>query len=117
VIFSEEVAMPGRKVRDESEARRFLEAVARSGLERAAWARQHGINARSLNAWRLVLARKDRADQRSPLEFLELVPTPGADRSPGPLALRVGEMCIDVPADFDDDHLHRVLRVVLAAAC
>tara|TARA_B100000609_G_C17214149_1_gene435605 strand:+ start:550 stop:900 length:351 start_codon:yes stop_codon:yes gene_type:complete len=115
VIFSEEVVMPGRKVRDESEARRFLDAASRSGLERAAWARQHGINARSLNAWRLVVDRKDRANERAPLEFLELVPTPRAARPSSPLGLRVGDVQIDVPDDFDQDHLRRILQVVLAA--
>lgn len=111
--------MPGRKVRDESEARRLLEAVTRSGLERAVWARQHGINARSLNAWRLVLAKKDgqvrpRRESPSSLEFLELVPTPPAERRTVTLGVHVGGVFIDVPADFDDEHLHRLLQVVLA---
>ena len=112
--------MPGRKVRDESEARRLLEAGARSGLERAAWARQHGIDARSLNAWRLVIAKKDgqarpRTESPSSLDFLELVPTPPAERPAVPLGVHVGDVRVDVPADFDDDHLQRVLQVVLAA--
>lgn len=112
--------MPARKVRDEAEARRFLEAVARSGLERADWAHQHGIDARSLNAWRLVLARKDgEADpgraSSGALEFLELVSTTPDTRSSSPLGLRVGDVHIGVPGDFDDDHLRRVLQVVLAA--
>ena len=112
--------MPGRKVRDESEARRLLEAVARSGLERAVWARQHGINARSLNAWRLVLARKDRGarqheEEPSSVEFLELIPTVRDESPLTALAVRVGDVLIDVPADFDDEHLHRLLQVVLAA--
>lgn len=112
--------MPGRKVRDEVEARRFLDAAAHSGLERAAWARQHGINARSLNAWRLVLARKEGqlragAAGRGTVDFLELVPTTSSARAPRLLELHIGDIRVDVPTDFDDDHLHRVLQVVLAA--
>lgn len=112
--------MPGRKVRDEVEARRFLDAVACSGLERADWARQHGIDARSLNAWRLVVARKDgqgrgRRASSGSLEFLELVPTPLSPARPAVLGLHLGDILLEVPADFDDDHLRRVLQVVLAA--
>lgn len=109
--------MPGRKVRDEAEARRFLDAVARSGLARADWARQHGINARSLNAWRLVLARKDGTgrDVRRPLEFLELVPGSPTRTASKPTWLHVGEVRIEVPGGFDEDHLRRLLNVVLDA--
>ena len=112
--------MPGRKVRDEAEARRFLEAVSRSGLERAAWARQHGIDARSLNAWRLVIARKDRKarSRRTPateLGFLELVPTPAEAPSGSGLSVHVGDVRIEVPDDVADDLLRRTLQAVLAA--
>ena len=110
--------MPRRKVRDEVEARQFLEAVACSGLPRAEWARRHGIDGRSLNAWRLALERRDRKRDgiAKPLEFLELVPTvPVASRPTArSLELRVQDVQISVPADFDDRHLQRVLRAVLA---
>ena len=107
--------MPCRKVRDESEARQFLEAVACSGLARADWARRHGIDGRSLNAWRLVLERRDRKRDRvpEPIEFMELIPTEPSSRQPT-LDLRVHDVRIAVPVDFDDRHLERVLRVVLA---
>ncbi|MFT7520038.1 MAG: hypothetical protein ACI9MC_002182, partial [Kiritimatiellia bacterium] len=42
--------MAGRKIRDEQEARRCLTAAAQSSQKRADWAREHGIDARSLNA-------------------------------------------------------------------
>ena len=109
--------MPGRKVRDESEARRLLEAVARSSLQRAAWARAHGIDARSLNAWRLILARKDGNSEKEhvPLTFLELVPSSRPGHPSTSVGLRVGDVHIDVPDDFDADQLRRILQVVLAA--
>jgi hypothetical protein len=114
VIRIPEVIMPGRKVRDELEARRFLDAVARSGLERATWAHQHGIDARSLNAWRLVLARKEREDE-APLRLVELVPpsrpTPRAD----PIRVVLDDLVIEVSADMDEAALIRVLRA--ARAC
>ena len=107
--------MPGRKIRDEADARACLDAVASSGLARAEWARAHEIDARSLNAWRLNLGRKEAACH--PVDFLELVPRPvAATRSEGhPLRVRRDDLVVEVPEDFDADHLLRVLRVV--AAC
>jgi len=57
-----------RKIRDADDARSCLDAAARSRLPRAEWARRNGVDARSLNAWRLALARQ------KPAPFLELVP-------------------------------------------
>lgn len=104
--------MSRRKIRDEADARACLEAAHASGTPRAAWARAHGIDARSLQAWRLILERMDTAQQ--PVEFLELVPTLPPARAPRPLRLVHEGLLVEVPEDFDDDHLLRVLRVVLA---
>ena len=46
-----------RRVDDELEARRCLQAVAASGRSLGAWAREQGIDGRSLNAWRMNLER------------------------------------------------------------
>jgi transposase-like protein len=51
--------MEARKIVDDADARRCLAAVAASGRPRATWAREHGVDARSLNAWRITLARRD----------------------------------------------------------
>lgn len=47
--------MAGRKIEDEAEARSCLKAAVASGEGRAVWARRHGIDGRSLNAWRVNL--------------------------------------------------------------
>ena len=60
----------GRKIRDADEALRALDAIARSGADRVAWARANNIDARSLNAWRVNLSRGRSA---SPLRLVELV--------------------------------------------
>lgn len=105
--------MPGRKILDEADARACLDAARASGLTRTEWAHDNGVNARSLNAWRLNLDRRDAPSR--PVDFLELVPAT-ASSSPRPrLRVRHGDLVVEVPADFDDDHLLRVLRVV--AAC
>lgn len=46
-----------RKIEDEREARAFLKAAKSSGVPLKAWARDRGIDGRSLNAWRMNLAR------------------------------------------------------------
>ena len=61
-----------RKVRGARDARACLAAAAESGLSRREWARSNGVNARSLNAWRLNLARSEDRDLRArPPELVE----------------------------------------------
>jgi hypothetical protein len=62
--------MVRRKVRDAEEAAVLLAEAERSGRPRAEFARSNGIDARSLNMWRVCLARR-----RSPAELrlVELV--------------------------------------------
>ncbi len=105
--------MEPRKIRGAADARACLTAVAESGQERAAWARAHHVNARSLNAWRLNLAR---AGDRPlcPLRLVELVvhDTP----APTPYRVRCGAFEVEVAGAIEEDRLVRLLRVV-AAAC
>ncbi len=104
-----------RKIRDENDARHCLSEAASSGLPKARWAKHHGIDARSLHAWHLILNRRNTPQSR----FVEIVPQTeiaASSRTP-PAGLRVhcGEIVIEVPDAFDDDVLVRVLRAV--AAC
>lgn len=105
--------MSRRKIHDEADARACIAAAARSGLTRPAWARAHGVDGRSLNAWSQNLERR----AAPPVRFVELVPAARitATPEPAPLRLRRGELELEVPPDFDDAHLLRVLRVM--AAC
>ena len=102
--------MVRRKVRDAEEAAVLLAEAQRSGRPRAEFARSNGIDARSLNMWRVCLARR-----RSPAE-LRLVELVAADPpASARIAVRCGPFAVEVPADFDDQHLQRVLTAV--AAC
>lgn len=49
-----------RKITDEREAQRCLAAAKAAGGTIKQWARAHGIDARSLNAWRMNLGRRGR---------------------------------------------------------
>lgn len=97
--------MAGRKIADAADARRCLAACASSGGSRVEWARRHGVDARSLNMWRLNLGQREVRPR-----LVELVPT--ATRSTAPFVVRLGELAVDVPADFDSDALRRLLAVV-----
>lgn len=105
--------MHGRKVRDAADARACLAQVAESGMDRASWARAHGVSARSLNAWRLILERQ--AKRPAPLHLVELVVAPAA-LEPCRYLVRQGVWEVEVDDRFDGDTLRRLLDVV-AAAC
>jgi transposase-like protein len=111
VIFLAEVPMVRRKVRDAEEAAVLLAEAEHSGMSRAEFARSNGIDARSLNMWRLCLARREPLAE---LRLVELVTTEPSAAS-APMAVRCGPFAVEVPTDFDDHHLRRVLAAV--AAC
>lgn len=105
--------MPDRKLLDADDARRCLDLAARSGLTRAEWARAHGVDARSLNAWRLNLNRPARsAGQVRLVEWVsESPPAP----EPARYVVRCGALAVEVDDRFDVAVLRRLLAVV--ASC
>jgi transposase-like protein len=119
VILRAEVTMAGRKVRSADEARACLARAADSGMERAEWARVHGIDARSLNAWRLNLERGRRTagvPAAPPLRLVELVPADARQQvSPAVYRVRHGPFVVEFGEDFDEQILRRLL--VTVAAC
>ena len=123
VVTSKEVAMAGRKIRDAADARACLTAMkATRGASRGRWAREHGIDGRSLNAWQVNLgrramppARQQPARQR-PARLVELVATTSAaTAAPARYVVRCGTLAIELDERFDEATLLRLLRVV--ASC
>jgi transposase-like protein len=103
--------MAGRKIRDEVDARECLEAAAHSGVSRRQWAHDHGVDARSLNAWRMNLAR--RGQRRQPgLRLVELVPAGVASKASRPLVVRCGPWSVEVTPEVDEELLATVLGVI-----
>lgn len=94
-----------RKVRNDEDARICLEAAAASGLPRADWARRNGVDARSLNAWRVNL-------ERERPRLVELVPNRPATAR---YTVRYGDFEVEVDDQFEADVLRRLLEVV--ASC
>jgi hypothetical protein len=120
-----------RKITDEREARRCLAAARRAGERAGAWARAHGIDGRSLNAWRVNLARRGasstttRTARRPPAAVIvqprrraalvELVPAPRPSASaPARYVVHVGEVRVEVGDDFAAATLRRILEVLRA---
>lgn len=102
--------MARRKILDEAEAVQCLDAHCASGLTLAEWARRHGIDGRSLNIWRMNLARRGTA-HRAP-RLVELVASGGP---PSRYTVRCGRLAVEVDDDFDQETLLRLLQVV--ASC
>lgn len=70
--------MAFRKIKDDADAEACLRAAEASGLPRSAWAWANGIDARSLNIWRVIRAHKhDRGRVSPPLRMVELAPPLG----------------------------------------
>jgi transposase-like protein len=105
--------MAGRKVFNEQDARRCLAAVNRTGRELATWARQHGVDGRSLNLWRVNLERRGGVRERRAPKLVEVVvaQTPVVPAS-APLVLRVGGVELEVGSSFDEGALRRLVRVL-----
>lgn len=106
--------MAGRKVFNEYDAQRCLAAVRRSGTPLGVWARAHGIDGRSLNLWRANLARRgERRARRTLPQVVELVPVAvPATVGGAPFILRVAGAELEVGANFDDEALRRLVRLL-----
>lgn len=99
------------KIENEREARRCLKAAKAAGLTPGAWAREHGIDGRSLNAWRVNLSRSE-AGTRAP-RLIELVAAPPVGAEPR-YVVRVGEVAIELGDDFRDESVVRLVRALRA---
>ena len=112
-----------RKIMDAADARRCLAAARRAGERVGSWAQANGVDGRSLNAWRMNLARgggrpRRRAQAAPPSSaalavqpraaLVELVPaTPLA--APSRYVVLVGSVRVEVGDDFDVATLRRLV--------
>ena len=106
--------MAGRKVLNEQDARRCLTAVKASRRELGAWAREHGVDGRSLNLWRVNLEARGvlRVGTAAP-KLVELVvaPAPGVSAR-APYVLCIGGVELEVSDHFDEASLRRLVGVL-----
>ena len=114
-----------RRIEEELEARRCLRAVVASGRPLAEWAREHGIDGRSLNAWRVNLGRREAKAAKAPPAkaqvrlarsgLVELVPTPRSATAPngaGHYVLEVDGARVEFGDGFQDETLRRIVTVL-----
>jgi hypothetical protein len=95
-----------RKIRDEADARKCMAAIERAGVDGAEWAQAHGIDGRSLNAWKVNLGR--RGSRRA--QLVELVPARVPPR--GRYALEVSGVRFEFDDRFAPETLQRVVRAL-----
>jgi hypothetical protein len=132
-VATKEVAMAGRKIRDIEDAQACLKAArAARGMSRGDWARQQGIDGRSLNAWGRNLARRRKASgkrqarrKKTGSAVVELVAcregkdmtraatTPAGATETGRYVVRCGPYAVEVDGQFHDQTLRRLLQVVV----
>ena len=106
-----------QKVDDELEARRCLAAAKAARQSPGEWAPAHGIDGRSLNAWRVNLSRRESSSRARPesrrrvARLVELVPAPMASPAPR-YVVRIGDASIEFGAEFDETTLRRAIAVL-----
>lgn len=116
------MATTRRKIANAEEARRLLDDLERSGLDRPTFCQREGIDGRSLNCWRLNMTRKRETSERCPPEALRVVELSRAQiervTAPSDVGSRyrvaVADAVIEVDDAFRDDTLARLLSVVRA---
>lgn len=103
--------MRRRKIRDEADARACLAAVRAAGGDAVAWSRAHGVDARSLNCWRVNFGRRAKAPKNDAIALVELVPVPPA-RTSGRYVLDLGIARLEFDDGCSADTLRRVVMTV-----
>lgn len=102
--------MRRRKIKDEADAVECLAAVREAGVDAVSWAQANGVDARSLNAWRMNLGRRWSA-RPTRATLVELVAAP-APKGGARYALVVGEARLEFGDDCLVDTLSRVIPVL-----
>lgn len=101
-----------RKIRDEADARSCLAAVRLAGGDRVGWARAQGVDARSLNAWRVALERRGSRPSAGSARLVELVPT--SPSHSGRCVVDLGAVRIEFDDSCSTETLQRLVRALRA---
>jgi hypothetical protein len=105
--------MAGRKVCSEREALQCLAAAQRAGVVPGEWASSNGIDGRSLNAWRVNLARRGVSRPSVGPKLIELVPAAAASAtSSARYVLHVGGVELELGDDFDEQSVRRLVGLL-----
>ena len=104
-----------RKIEDEKDARACLRAAKAARLSVGEWARDNGVDGRSLNAWRINLTRARAGGQASEgnLRLVEIVPAP-PPRANTRYVVHIDGARIELADDFREETLVRLVRALRA---
>lgn len=102
-----------RKIEDERDARACLKAAKAARLSVGQWAREHGVDGRSLNAWRVNLSRGGAKPTRasSMPRLIELVPA-SPPRVDARYVVRIAGAELEVTDGFHEETLVRLVRAL-----
>ena len=104
-----------RKIDDEWDARACLRLAKAAGVSVGEWARENGVDGRSLNAWRINLSRAGASGAAavSPPRLVELV-TAAPSRADARYVVHVDGARIELADDFREETLLRLVRALRA---
>ena|ERR1700761_6134579 len=101
-----------RKIKDDRDARASLRAARVAGVSVGEWAREHGVDGRSLNAWRINLSRSGATEEEAAKpRLVELVP-PAPSRTNARYVVHVDDARIELTDDFREETLVRLVRAL-----
>lgn len=101
-----------RKLRNEQDAKRCVAARKASGLSRREWAKQHGVDGRTLYAWEKKFDSAPPEQRGTLAGLVELLPASPAQESR--YVVQCGRFAVEVDEHFDEETLGRLLKVVSA---
>ncbi len=103
-----------RKVKDDRDARACLRSARVAGVSVGEWAREYGVDGRSLNAWRINLSRSGATEEvEAKPRLVELVPA-APSRADARYVVHVDGARIELADDFRDETLVRLVRALRA---
>jgi hypothetical protein len=104
-----------RKIEGEQDARACLRSAKAAGVSVGEWARENGIDGRSLNAWRINLSHRGASELTtvSKPRLVELVPA-APSRGEARYVVHVDGARIELADDFREETLVRLVRVLRA---
>ena len=115
------MAVRRRRIESELEARRCLLRVEAEDAQVGAWARAHGIDGRSLNMWRVNLARREGVVPRPPARqppmrlpatsVVEIVPTAMASTTTR-YVIELDGVRLELGDDFAEPTVRRLIGVL-----
>jgi hypothetical protein len=108
-----------KKLDNQADAAAVLADLARSGLGLRSFCSRQGFDGRNLRAWSRRLDAPivaPTAGDTPPLRVVECVLPQTVRDEPAHFRLRLAQLDVDVPPDFDEAALGRLLRVLGIAA-